>query len=85
MQCPVCNGAGRIRATHWSSTGDTFQAVVPCPQCEQRGITHCCEGENVDRATAMLQATEHPKEGQPRAPWVEPVTDVDPNGGYNGC
>lgn len=64
MRCPVCNGSGRVRGRVFCASGP-FEAILPCNGCNGSGVTHCCEGENVDRASAMLAATEcNPNEGE---------------------
>jgi DnaJ-class molecular chaperone len=48
MRCPDCHGIGYVLRRSFPGN-ELFP--YPCETCGGCGFSHCCQGENVDRAT----------------------------------
>ena len=47
MKCPRCQGKGRIAITSTPKVQiEGYPMIVPCPECEGRRETYCCEGSD---------------------------------------
>lgn len=56
MICPTCDGRGYVVIEHAPARNYGWQVLtpqihlLPCPECEGRCRTHCCEGHRPDGA-----------------------------------
>lgn len=54
MICECCKGKGRIyMVSDANKTIEGMPLIMPCPECNQQGITYCCDPPSeIDKETA---------------------------------